>query len=53
MVTPRQTEDGVATLADQLQDHGLTKGEVLQIVNLAPIEQVELYCVSSHLRLYN
>jgi hypothetical protein len=26
----------------------LTKGEVLQIVNLAPTEQVELYCVSLH-----
>ena len=33
-------------LADTLQDHGLTKGEVLQIVNLAPTELVELYCVS-------
>jgi hypothetical protein len=45
-VTSRQTDEGVASLADSLQDFGLTKGEVLQIVNLAPTEQVELYCVS-------
>jgi hypothetical protein len=44
--TSRQTDEGVASLADTLQDFGLTKGEVLQIVNLAPTEQVELYCVS-------
>lgn len=50
-VTSRQTEEGVATLADSLQDHGLTKGEVLQIVNLAPIEMVELYCVRPPLSL--
>ena len=47
--TSRQTDEGVASLADSLQDFGLTKGEVLQIVNLAPTEQVELYCVSPSL----
>lgn len=44
--TARQTADGVAQLADTLQDHSLTKGEVLQIVNLAPTLPVELYAVS-------
>ena len=44
--TARQTDEGVARLADELQDHDLTKGEVLQICNLAPTLPVELYCVS-------
>ena len=43
--TSRQTAEGVASLADGLQDHGLTKGEILQICNLAPTLPVELYCV--------
>ncbi|WWC85257.1 uncharacterized protein L201_000119 [Kwoniella dendrophila CBS 6074] len=43
--TSRQTADGVARLADQLQDHELTKAEVLQITNLAPTEVVELYAI--------
>jgi hypothetical protein len=46
--TARQTEPGVALLADELQDHGLTKAEVLQLCNLAPTLPVELYCVSGH-----
>lgn len=44
--TSRQTSEGVQKLADGLQDHGLVKGEVLQICNLAPTQIVELYCVS-------
>ncbi|CAD6578102.1 MAG: hypothetical protein TREMPRED_002112 [Tremellales sp. Tagirdzhanova-0007] len=43
--TARQTDEGVARLADELQDHDLTKGEVLQICNLAPTLPVELYCI--------
>ncbi|OCF55142.1 hypothetical protein L486_07253 [Kwoniella mangroviensis CBS 10435] len=43
--TSRQTADGVARLADELQDHQLTKAEVLQITNLAPTEVVELYAI--------
>ncbi|WRT66907.1 uncharacterized protein IL334_003872 [Kwoniella shivajii] len=43
--TSRQTDEGVARLADDLQDHQLTKAEVLQITNLAPIEVVELYAI--------
>jgi hypothetical protein len=45
MSTSRQDDEGIRLLADRLQDYGLTKGEVLQICNLAPTEQVELYCV--------
>lgn len=43
--TARQTDEGIAKLADELQDHKLTKGEVLQIINLAPTAPVELYAV--------
>ncbi|WVQ98538.1 hypothetical protein IAU59_005664 [Kwoniella sp. CBS 9459] len=43
--TSRQTADGVARLADELQDHDLVKSEVLQITNLAPTEVVELYAI--------
>lgn len=43
--TTRQTEEGVAALADELQDYELTKGEVLQLINLAPWNSVGLYCV--------
>lgn len=46
-VTARQTREGVAALADQLQDYGLTKAELLQVCNLAPRSQVGLYLVSS------
>jgi hypothetical protein len=51
--TARQTEPGVALLADQLQDHGLTKAEVLQLCNLAPTLPVELYCVSGGAELFH
>ncbi|TXT13722.1 hypothetical protein VHUM_01089 [Vanrija humicola] len=44
-VTSRQTAHGVATLADQLQDYGFTKAELLQACNLAPQSQVGLYLV--------
>ncbi|WVO17009.1 hypothetical protein L204_104696 [Cryptococcus depauperatus] len=43
--TARQTIDGVAKLANELQDHQLTKAEVLQLVNLAPGEPVTLYSI--------
>jgi len=33
-------------LADSLQDYGLVKSEVLQIINLAPVHAAELHCVS-------
>ena len=46
--TARQTDDTVASLADSLQDHGLVKSEVLQIINLAPTHAAELHCVSFH-----
>lgn len=45
-VTARQTADGVAQLADGLQDYGLTKAELLQVCNLGPRSQVGLYLVS-------
>ncbi|WOO81480.1 uncharacterized protein LOC62_03G005002 [Vanrija pseudolonga] len=44
-VTARQTANGVATLADQLQDYGFTKAELLQACNLAPQSQVGLYLI--------
>ncbi|KAK8869996.1 hypothetical protein IAR55_000566 [Kwoniella newhampshirensis] len=43
--TARQTPEGVARLADELQDHQLTKAEVLQLCNLAPTEPVTLYAI--------
>ncbi|WWD15725.1 hypothetical protein CI109_100147 [Kwoniella shandongensis] len=43
--TARQTPEGVAQLADELQDHQLTKAEVLQLCNLAPTEPVTLYAI--------
>jgi len=45
-ITARQTEEGVAHLADALQDYRLTKAELLQACNLAPRSQVGLYLVS-------
>ncbi|EJT46076.1 hypothetical protein A1Q2_01378 [Trichosporon asahii var. asahii CBS 8904] len=45
-VTARQTAEGVAQLADGLQDYGLTKAELLQVCNLGPRSQVGLYLVS-------
>lgn len=44
-VTSRQTANGVAELADHLQDYGFTKAELLQACNLAPQSQVGLYLV--------
>ncbi|KAL1411187.1 hypothetical protein Q8F55_002138 [Vanrija albida] len=44
-VTARQTADGVAKLADQLQEYGFTKAELLQACNLAPQSQVGLYLI--------
>ncbi|KIR57766.1 hypothetical protein I314_06485 [Cryptococcus bacillisporus CA1873] len=43
--TSRQTPEGVAQLANELQDHQLTKAEVLQLCNLAPGEPVTLYSI--------
>ncbi|OWZ53504.1 hypothetical protein C345_00699 [Cryptococcus neoformans A2-102-5] len=47
--TSRQTPEGVAQLANELQDHQLTKAEVLQLCNLAPGEPVTLYSVSLYM----
>lgn len=44
--TARQTDQGVVDLIDKLQERGLVKSEVLQLVNLAPSEDAELFCVS-------
>lgn len=44
--TARQTGDGVAAIANQLQDYGLTKAELLQMCNLAPTNHVGMYLVS-------
>jgi hypothetical protein len=43
--TGRQTEEGVAKLVRELEPYGLTKAEKLQVVNLAPVQPVELYVV--------
>ncbi|CAK9780845.1 hypothetical protein CC85DRAFT_100675 [Cutaneotrichosporon oleaginosum] len=43
--TARQTADGVRAVADGLQDYGLTKAELLQACNLAPINQVGMYLI--------
>lgn len=43
--TSKQTAAGVTKLVKALAPYDLTKGEKLQIVNLAPSETVELYVV--------
>ena len=43
--TSMQTEAGITQLTRQLAPYELTKAEKLQIINLAPIEPVELYVV--------
>ncbi|ODN84900.1 hypothetical protein L202_00752 [Cryptococcus amylolentus CBS 6039] len=43
--TSLQTLEGISQLADELQDHQLTKAEVLQMCNLAPSEPVTLYSI--------
>lgn len=47
--TGRQSAEGTRTLLGALRDYDLTKGEKLQIVNLAPTEPVELYVVVEEL----
>jgi hypothetical protein len=49
--TGRQTEEGVAKLVRELEPYGLTKAEKLQVVNLAPVQPVELYVVCLHVYL--
>lgn len=44
--TATQTDEGVVKLVDKLQERGLVKSEVLQLVNLAPSDDAELFCVS-------
>ena len=44
--TSRQTEASITQLTRSLAAYDLTKAEKLQIVNLAPLEPVELYVVS-------
>src|SRR5712671_5646119 len=49
-----QTAQGIQRLTKNLAPFGLTKAEKLQIVNLTPVEPVELYVVcSSHPPLYS
>lgn len=45
--TARQSVSGVAKLTRSLRKYDLTKTEKLQIVNLAPVQAVELYVVST------
>lgn len=47
--TGRQSAEGTRALLGALRDYDLTKGEKLQIVNLAPTEPVELYVVVEEL----
>lgn len=44
--TASQSEAAITQLTHNLAAYDLTKGEKLQIVNLAPVEAVELYVVS-------
>jgi len=41
----RQTPQGIRKLTKALAPYGLTKGEKLQIINLAPSQPVELYVI--------
>jgi len=43
--TRMQTAQGIQRLTKSLAPYGLTKSEKLQIVNLTPVEPVELYVV--------
>ncbi|KAF5392544.1 hypothetical protein D9757_002150 [Collybiopsis confluens] len=43
--TSSQTADGITHLVKDLAQYDLTKGEKLQIVNLAPTQPVELYAI--------
>ncbi|KAI0088607.1 HRDC-like protein [Irpex rosettiformis] len=47
--TSRQTEAGITQLTRNLATYDLTKAEKLQIVNLAPLEPVELYVIVEEL----
>ncbi|EJD50956.1 hypothetical protein AURDEDRAFT_27602, partial [Auricularia subglabra TFB-10046 SS5] len=47
--TGRQSAEGTRALLGALRSYDLTKGEKLQIVNLAPTEPVELYVVVEEL----
>ena len=40
-----QTAEGIERLTKNLAPFGLTKAEKLQVVNLTPVEPVELYVV--------
>lgn len=51
--TTRQSEAGIKQLTRNLGGYDLTKAEKLQIVNLAPLEPVELYVVRSFFPLYS
>jgi len=44
-----QTAPGIQRLTKDLAPYGLTKGEKLQIVNLTPVEPVELYVIVEEL----
>ncbi|KAF8574225.1 hypothetical protein K439DRAFT_1624487 [Ramaria rubella] len=45
----RQTAEGIQKLTKALAPYALTKGEKLQVVNLAPTEPVELYVIVEEL----
>lgn len=47
--TASQSESGIAHLTRKLAAYDLTKAEKLQIVNLAPVEPVELYVIVEEL----
>ncbi|KAF7316121.1 RPOL4c domain-containing protein [Mycena indigotica] len=47
--TTSQTPEAVTELVKSLESYGFTKAEKLQIVNLAPQEQIELYVIVEEL----
>nr|GAT59271.1 predicted protein [Mycena chlorophos] len=47
--TAKQTPESVTTLVKSLEPYEFTKAEKLQIVNLAPQEQIELYVIVEEL----
>ncbi|KAF7326011.1 RPOL4c domain-containing protein [Mycena kentingensis (nom. inval.)] len=47
--TPKQSPEAVTKLVKSLEPYGFTKAEKLQIVNLAPQENIELYVVVEEL----
>ena len=46
MPTYRQEPDGIYAMVQELQALDLSKGEILQVVNTVPSQEVEVYTVS-------